>query len=239
MGDDEMKNDEMKDSEIKGSERKGRNTGEPVKRLLIWGAGDQGIVTLDCALAMNRYSRIDFMELKEKGHRAIPEYLIRREDDGLDQVLKSYDEVIVATGSNELREKKISMLVSLGVPLAVIIHPTAVISPLSRIAKGCTIHPYAVINAYASIGTGCIINTQADIEHDCVVEDFVNVCPKVSMAGHTVVGRKTFLGIGCTIIDGIRIGTEATVGAGAVVIRDVPDHAAVAGVPAKDIRSYR
>ena len=138
--------------------------------------------------------------------------------------------------SNELREKKISMLVSLGIPLAVIIHPTAVISPLSRIAKGCTIHPYAVINAYASIGTGCIINTQADIEHDCVVEDFVNVCPKVSMAGHTVVGRKTFLGIGCTIIDGIRIGTEATVGAGAVVIRDVPDHAAVAGVPAKNIR---
>lgn len=125
---------------------------------------------------------------------------------------------------------------TLGIPLAVIIHPTAVISPLSRIAKGCTIHPYAVINAYASIGTGCIINTQADIEHDCVVEDFVNVCPKVSMAGHTVVGRKTFLGIGCTIIDGIRIGTEATVGAGAVVIRDVPDHAAVAGVPAKDIR---
>lgn len=76
MGDVEMKNDEIKDSEMKGSERKGserkgRNTGEPVKRLLIWGAGDQGIVTLDCALAMNRYSRIDFMELKEKGHRAI------------------------------------------------------------------------------------------------------------------------------------------------------------------------
>ena len=36
MGDGEMKNDEMKDSEIKGSERKGRNTGEPVKRLLIF-----------------------------------------------------------------------------------------------------------------------------------------------------------------------------------------------------------
>ena len=93
MGDGEMKNDEIKDSEMKGSERKGsemkgRNTGEPVKRLLIWGAGDQGIVTLDCALAMNRYRRIDFMELKEKGHRAIPEYLIRREDDGLDQILK-------------------------------------------------------------------------------------------------------------------------------------------------------
>lgn len=214
---------------------KGRNTEETKKRLLIWGAGDQGIVTLDCALAMNRYSRIDFMELKEKGSRAIPGYLIHREDDAWGSIMKSYDEVIVATGSNELREMKISMLVSLGIPLAVIIHPTAVISPLSRIAEGCTIHPAAVINAYASIGTGCIINTQADIEHDCVVEDYVNVCPKVSMAGHTVIGRKTFLGIGCTIIDGIKIGRGSTVGAGAVVIRDVPDHASVAGVPAREI----
>ena len=65
MGDGEMKNDEMKGSEMKGSERRGRNTGEPVKRLLIWGAGDQGIVTpvsythLDCPLCgWIRYSRL-------------------------------------------------------------------------------------------------------------------------------------------------------------------------------------
>lgn len=226
----------MGEGKMGDGERNDGSTAKPMKRLLIWGAGDQGIVTLDCALAMNRYGRIDFMELKEKGHRPIPGYRIRREDDALAEIMKSYDEVIVATGNNELREKKISRLISLGIPMAVIIHPTAVISPLSRIAQGCTIHPAAVINAYASIGTGCIINTQADIEHDCVVEDYVNVCPKVSMAGHTVVGRKTFLGIGCTIIDGIRIGREVTVGAGAVVIRDVPDHGAVAGVPAKEIR---
>ena len=217
-------------------DRKDRENDQPMKRLLIWGAGDQGIVTLDCALAMKRYSCIDFMELKEKGHRPIPGRRIFREEGNLWDVMKSYDEVSVATGSNDLREKKISRLKSLGIPLAVIIHPTAVISPLSRIEKGCTIHAAAVINAYASIGTGCIINTQADIEHDCAVEDYVNVCPKVSMAGHTIVGRKTFLGIGCTIIDGIRIGMEATVGAGAVVVRDVPDYAVVVGVPAKDIR---
>ena len=61
--------------------------------------------------------------------------------------------------------------------------------------------------------------------------------PRSPCRSYVVVGRKTFLGIGCTIIDGIRIGTEATVGAGAVVIPGMwPDHAAVAGVPAKDIR---
>ena len=43
-----------------------------MKHLLIWGAGDQGTVTLDCALAMKRYDRIDFLDMKEKGHRSIP-----------------------------------------------------------------------------------------------------------------------------------------------------------------------
>ena len=50
------------------------------------------------------------------------------------------------------------------------------------------------------------------------------------MAGHTEIGRKAYLGIGCTIIDDIRVGVETIVGAGAVVIRDIPDHAVVAGV---------
>lgn len=176
------------------------------------------------------------MELKEKEHRAIPGYLIRREDDGLDQVLKSYDRVVVTTGSSELYEKKISMLVSLKVSFAVIAHPTAVMSPLPRIIEGCAMHPYTVIDAYTSIGAGCIINTQADTEHDCMVEGFVNICPKVSIADRMVVRRRTFLGIGYIIIDGVRIGAGATMGAGVIMIRDMPDHTAVTGVPAKDMR---
>ena len=42
------------------------------KRLLIWGAGDQGTVALDCALAMKRYSRIDFLDIKEKDTARFP-----------------------------------------------------------------------------------------------------------------------------------------------------------------------
>ena len=42
-----------------------------MKKLLIWGAGDQGLVTLECALAMNAYEQIDFLEIKEKGSRKI------------------------------------------------------------------------------------------------------------------------------------------------------------------------
>lgn len=205
-----------------------------MKRLLIWGAGDQGTVTLDAALAMQRYDEIDFLDMKEKGHREIPGYQIYEEEKvDLEPFLKEYDEVIVAVGSNDLREFRLNKLIRMEIPLATVIHPSAVISPSASIAGGCTVLARAVINPNATVGKGCIINTGAIIEHDCVIEDLVNVCPGVALAGHTVLGKKSFIGIGSTVIDGIKIGKDAVVGAGAVVIRDVPDRVIVVGVPAR------
>lgn len=205
-----------------------------MKRLLIWGAGDQGTVTLDAALAMQRYDEIDFLDMKEKGHREIPGYQIYEEEKvDLEPFLKEYDAVIVAVGSNDLREFRLNKLIRMGMPLATVIHPSSVISPSASIAGGCTVLARAVINPNATVGKGCIINTGAIIEHDCVIEDLVNVCPGVALAGHTVLGKKSFIGIGSTVIDGIKIGKDAVVGAGAVVIRDVPDRVIVVGVPAR------
>lgn len=208
-----------------------------MKTLLIWGAGDQGTVTLECALAMKVYSKIDFLDFKEKGGREIPGYRVYQERDiVLEEMLSSYDEVIVASGDNHLREQKTMLLVSMGIPIATIIHPTAVISPSARVSGGSTLLAYAVVNTNAQVGMGCIVNTAAVIEHDCVVEDFVNISPKAGMAGHTQIGKKSFMGIGSTVIDGILIGREVIIGAGAVVIRNIPDCVVAAGVPAKIIK---
>ncbi len=211
-----------------------------MKSLLIWGAGDQGTVALECALAMNVYESIDFWGLKEKERRDIPGYVIYSERETVvDELLKAYDEVIVATGDNNLREQKTALLTSRGIVMPNLIHPTAVVSPSARIAAGCTVLANAVIHTNASVGMGCIVNTASIVEHDCVIGDFVNLSPKTAMAGHTKIGNKSFLGIGCTIIDAITVGKEAVIGAGAVVSRDVPEHAVVAGVPAKGIRSSK
>lgn len=80
---------------------------------------------------------------------------------------------------------------SMQVPVATIVHPTAVISPNARVAKGTSVFANAVINTNASVGVGCIVNTSAIVEHDCVVGDYVNICPKAAMAGRTRIGGKT------------------------------------------------
>ncbi len=211
-----------------------------MKKLLIWGAGDQGLVTLDCALATGGYASVNFLCLKGKERRQIPGYVVYDEDEKpLAGLIAAYDEVIVATGSNAVREEKAARLLALGARQATLVHPSAVVSPSAQIAQGSAVLAGAVVNPNARIGAGCIVNTRAIVEHDCVIGDYANICPGVSMAGHVSIGRKAYLGIGCTVIDGIVIGEEAVVGAGAVVIRDVPAGEVVAGVPARRLREGR
>ena len=54
--------------------------------------------------------------------------------------------------------------------------------------------------------------------------------------GKVTIKKNAWLGMNVTICPGVTIGRYAVVGAGAVVTKDVPDYAVVAGVPAKVIR---
>ncbi len=51
--------------------------------------------------------------------------------------------------------------------------------------------------------------------------------------GFPILGDRVYLGAGAKILGPVRIGSDVVIGANAVVIRDVPDKAVVAGVPAK------
>jgi acetyltransferase-like isoleucine patch superfamily enzyme len=72
--------------------------------------------------------------------------------------------------------------------------------------------------------------------------------PRATSGGHlqsgdewqvtpTLIKRGASIGSGVVILCGVTVGEKATVGAGAVVTRDVPDNAVVAGVPARLFRS--
>ena len=208
-----------------------------MKRLLIWGASDQAVVTLDCAQAMQMYGQIDLMGITTQKIRLFAQHLVMMEENVIHaKLFHAYDEVIVATGDNRLRQIRLQILEEYGIPIATIIHPSAIISPTAQVNCGSTILANAVIHTLARIGTGCIINTGAIVEHDCVVKDFVNMSPNCAMAGHCSVESRAFLGIGSTLSPAVTIGEDAVIGAGAVVLTDIPAHATAVGVPAKIIK---
>ena len=59
----------------------------------------------------------------------------------------------------------------------------------------------------------------------------------VAKFGKIVIGERTFVGYGVTIMPGVQIGKRCVIGAGALVTKDVPDETVVAGIPAKVICS--
>jgi acetyltransferase-like isoleucine patch superfamily enzyme len=68
-----------------------------------------------------------------------------------------------------------------------------------------------------------------------IVGNSVFVAHAVSTSGGVMIEDGAFIGTNATIIPRIRIGKWATVGAGSVVVRDVPPYATVVGNPAKVI----
>ena len=78
-----------------------------------------------------------------------------------------------------------------------------------------------------------IVNTNASVDHDCRIGEFVHVAPGVAICGGVRVGAGTLVGVGARVLPNVTIGARAVIGAGAVVVHDVPDGAMVTGVPAR------
>jgi sugar O-acyltransferase (sialic acid O-acetyltransferase NeuD family) len=141
--------------------------------------------------------------------------------------------VIVAIGDNKVRKKFVQ---TINYEFGKAIHPRANISARCKIAEGTVVMAGTTINSEAVIGKHCIINTNASVDHDCKIGDFVHISPKVTLAGNVTVDEGSHIGIGSTVIQGTHIGKWVTIGAGAVIIEDVPDYAVVVGVPGNIIR---
>lgn len=142
-------------------------------------------------------------------------------------------EFIISIGNNVIR-KKIVEKNNFKYYLA--IHSDTTVSKFAIIEEGTVVMPQAVINSDAKIGKHCIVNSRSVIEHDCVLQDYVHISPNASLAGNVFVGEGSQIGIGASVIQGIKIGKWVTIGAGAVIINDVPDYAVVVGNPGKIIK---
>jgi sugar O-acyltransferase (sialic acid O-acetyltransferase NeuD family) len=113
------------------------------------------------------------------------------------------------------------------------IHPGALVAPSARIGQGVVVAAGAVINPDAVVGDHAIVNTGATVDHDCVVGAYAHLAPGTHLAGGVRVGDGTLVGIGSVVIPYRSIGHWSVVGAGAVVVRDIPDGVTAKGLPAR------
>ncbi len=119
----------------------------------------------------------------------------------------------------------------------------------ARIGKNCTLGQNVNVSNNVTVGSGCKIQNNVSLYEGVVLEDDVFCGPSCVFTNDltprarypkgredykkTVVKEGASIGANATIVCGNVIGKYAMVAAGAVVTKDVPDYALVAGVPAR------
>lgn len=208
-------------------------------KVVIWGATGPALIVADiirlrgeCEIA----GYLDNLSPQRKGTDFGGAKVLGGEevlDDLLDAGIRH---LIFAFQNNEARLRLAEAVKARGFCLVSVIHPTASVASDVVIGAGTVVRAQSAIGPETRIGENCIIGYGAMVSHSCTIEDGVHLSSGVNLAGCAVVGRASWIGIGATVIDPVRVGRYAMVGAGAVVTRDVPDHVVVYGVPARIMR---
>jgi len=196
--------------------------------MVIYGAGDHGRV-IYAGLKAEGIKVVGFFDdnYSLKSLMDLPVHLYSKD-------VYPGSKIIVAIGNN-LSRKTVAAKIAHSFSNA--FGPNAHISQEAAVGVGSMVLTGAVIQSYATVGEHVIVNTGAVIDHDCRIGDFVHIAPNCTLCGKVSVGELSFIGAGSVILPGIKIGRNCVVGAGSVVLRDVDNHAVVAGNPARIIKS--
>lgn len=196
-----------------------------MNRLIIIGAGGHGKVVADNALK-NGYTDICFVDDVMTGE--CMGFSIVGICSDLDNLNDGNTDFIIGIGNNKIR-KIIAEKYNLN--WVTLIHPTAQIGCNVEIGLGSVINAYAVVNPCSRIGEHCIVNTAAIVEHDNIIDNYVHISPNAALGGTVHVGEETHIGIGSTVKNNTDICSDCTIGAGAVVVKNIKEPGTYIGVP--------
>ena len=140
-------------------------------------------------------------------------------------------------GNNTLRVQFLEQAQEVGLKTPSFIHPSAVIAQSVEMGQavyiliGVHIMPYTKIDDYVMISMNALICHHSHLCRGTFISNGVNF-------GASLVARPfAYVGMGATVMTGVHeLGENCLIGAGSVVIKDVPDYAVMAGVPAKVIK---
>jgi sugar O-acyltransferase (sialic acid O-acetyltransferase NeuD family) len=197
---------------------------------ILYGAGEHGKVVADALLSAGE-KIIGFVDDREPQTDLLGiDYLGK-----WDGCAKKYPDSAwhVSIGNNFVRSRITNRIEEeLGKEAATIIHPAAIISRFTKYDAGCFFAAGCVVGPSTTFERSVIVNHGATVDHDNIIGSFVHICPGVHLAGSVIICDNTFVGVGASVMPGISIGEDVTVGAGAVVIGNIDPEQTVFGNPA-------
>ena len=143
---------------------------------------------------------------------------------------------VCAIGAAAVRERVVQRAMAYDhVRFATLVDPDAVVSGSEQLGEGSIVCAGAVLTVDIVAGRHVIFDINCTVGHDTALHDFVMIYPGANISGCVTLEQGVEMGTGAQVIQGKRIGRGTIVGAGAVVVRDLPGGCTAVGVPAKPL----
>ena len=147
-------------------------------------------------------------------------------------------EVYCPIGVNKVRMEYLSTLKKEGYNIPNFIHHTVSIAPDVIMGEAVYMLAGNIVMPHTTIGNYIMINMDSTIAHHVTVEDGVFMSSGVNIGALINVRERAYIGMGVTAMTGVKeIGHDCLLGAGTVIIRDVPANATVVGNPGRVIKT--
>ena len=145
--------------------------------------------------------------------------------------------VVCAIGDPNIKKSVLNKLSNSNNKFPILIHPDVRISNYVDIGEGSIICSGCIITVNIKIGKHVIINLDSTVGHDAIIMDYSTILPSVNISGHVTINERVSVGTGAKIIQGLSIGENTIIGAGAIVTKDIPANVVAVGMPAKAIKT--
>lgn len=205
--------------------------------IVVVGAGGFGRETLDVIAALNSETptwnvlgTVDDAPSQDNLTRlyALDVPYLGRVDD-----LPAGVAVAVAIGDPWTRTQVATALAKRGHPFPTLVHPSSIVGSEFHHGEGLIMLGGVCVGTNVHLGDHVHLNAHSVIGHDVRLLDFVSVNPNATVSGECVVGPRTLLGASSTVLQQITLAEDVTIGAGALVSRDVTAGVTAKGVPAR------
>lgn len=216
-----------------------------MKKLIILGGSGIGMIAASIANDLGYYEVVGFLNDViepglEIGKFSKIKVIGRTEDVYRYTKLDNYYFFIAYVGLQNEKDtfKKIN---SLNIPpdrFVTLIHPTAIIPKgFCEIGLGVLFAPLSQLSPDTKISDNCILLANSFVGHDSFLDKFAHVATNGVIGANVHVGKAVHVGSNATIREKVKIGDYSLIGAGSMVLNDVPENSVVVGNPARILQT--
>jgi UDP-perosamine 4-acetyltransferase len=209
------------------------------KPLVIIGSGGHACCMLDVARLVG-FSAVGFIDRTQETGAFVNDLPILGGDELLSDKAFMRDHCFaVGIGNPRARRLYGELLLHREADCPAIINPSSFVSAHASVGRGVLLMGMNAVNHGVRLDDFAALDWQVTIGHGAYLGRAVFAGPGSRVAGDVSCDEEVYLGLGCQVIEQVKIGRGSLIGAGSTVIRDIPEAVIAVGSPARVVGENR